>query len=120
MKKIFIEIIRKNFLNLNNTKKECQTYMKTALEERGFQQVKKDEISEQLDTLNEDFDEILDLIKEQELSIERKTTYLLFPKFFIRNLIVKKKMRFMEKSFNDFVKEKSNLSFEEYKNYSKK
>ena len=119
MKKIFIEIIRRNFLNLNNTKNECHEYMKTALETNGLQDIKKDEFSGQLDDLSNEFDEILNLIKEQELSMERKTTYLLFPKFFVRNLIVNKKMNFMKNKFNDFVKEKSQLSFEEYKDYSK-
>ena len=44
MKKVFIEIIRRNFLNLNNTKKECQQYMKTALETNGLQDIKKEEL----------------------------------------------------------------------------
>lgn len=120
MKKIFIEIIRRNFLNLNNTKKECQQYMKTALETNGLKDIKKEELSGQLDTLSNEFDEILNLIKEQELSMERKSTYLLFPKFFVRNLVVNKKMNFMKNKFNDFVQEKSNLSFEEYKKSSNK
>lgn len=120
MKKFFIEITRKNFLNLKNTKEDCHSYMKTALEEKGLQHLKKDELSEQLDSLSNEFNEILDLIKEQELSIERKTTYLLFPKFFIRNLIVKRRMNFMKKNFNDFVQEKSNLSFDEYKKHLNK
>lgn len=119
MKKFFIETIRRNFLNLNKTKNECQMYMKTALETNGLQDIKKDELSNQLDTLSDEFDEILNLIKEQELSMERKSTYILFPKFFIRNLIVNKKMNFMKNKFNKFVQEKSNFSFEEYKNYSK-
>lgn len=119
MKKIFIEIIRRNFLNLKNTKKECQLYMKTAIEQKGFQDIQQDELSGQLDNLSNEFDEILDLIKEQELSMERKTTYILFPKFFIRNMIVNRKMNFMKNKFNNFVQEKSNFSFDEYQKYSK-
>lgn len=120
MKKIFIETVRRNFLNLTNTKNECQMYMKTALETNGLQDIKKDELSNQLDTLSQDFDEVLSLIKEQEISMERKSTYIFFPKFFIRSIIVNKKMNFMKDKFNNFVQEKSNLSFEEYKSYSKK
>lgn len=115
MKKIFIELVRSNFLKLNKTKKDCQQYMNIALEKNGFKEIKDNEISEHVDFLSEDFDEILSLIKEQELSIEKKTTYLLFPKFFIRNLFVNKKIKSMEKKFNDFVKEKSDLSFEDSK-----
>lgn len=115
MKKFFIEITRRNFLNLKNTKDDCHSFMKTALEENGLQDLKKDELSEHLDSLSNEFNEILNLIKEQELSIERKSTYILFPKFFIRNLIVKKRMNFMKKNFNDFVQEKSNLSFDDFK-----
>ena len=120
MKKFFIQTTRKNFLNLKNTKEDCHSYMKTALEEKGLQDLKKDELSEQLDSLSSEFNEILNLIKEQELSIERKTTYFLFPKFFIRNLIVKRRMKFMKKNFNDFVQEKSSLSFDDYKKYANK
>lgn len=120
MKKFFIETTRKNFLNLKNTKEDCHSYMKTALEENGLQDLKKDELSEHLDSLSNEFDEILGLIKEQELSIERKSTYILFPKFFIRNLAVKKRTKFMKKNFNDFVQEKSNLSFDEFKKHVSK
>lgn len=120
MKKFFIETTRKNFLNLKNTKEDCHSYMKTALEEKGLQNLKENELSEQLDSLSKEFNEILDLIKEQEFFIERKTTCILFPKFFIRNLIVKRRMKSMKKNFNDFVQEKSNFSFNDYKTYSNK
>ena len=44
MKKFLISKVRKEFFELKNTKEDCQEYIKMALEENGFKEIKKGEI----------------------------------------------------------------------------
>lgn len=116
MKKFLISKVRKEFFELKNTKEDCQEYIKTALEENGFKEVKKGELGGCLDELSQDAEQIMSMIKEQEKIIERKSIYFILPKFFINSLIVKKRTKDMKKSFVDFVQKKSEYTFEEYNN----
>ena len=120
MKKLLISKIRKEFLNLKNTKEDCQSYMKTALEEKGFKQIKKGEFSSCIDDLSNESDDILALIKEQENILEKNSVFFSLPKFFIRSFIVKRKTKNMKKSFVNFVHQKSDYSFDEYKNINRR
>lgn len=114
MKKFLISKIRREFFELKNTKEDCQEYIKIALEENGFKEVKRGEIGGRLDGLSQDADTIMSMIREQEKIIEKKSIYFILPKFFINSFIVKKKTKDMKKSFIDFVQNKSKYTFEEY------
>lgn len=114
MKKFLISKVRKEFFELKNTKEDCQEYIKMALEENGFKEMKKGELGGCLDELSHGAEDIMSLIKEQEKIIERKSIYFILPKFFINSLLVKKKTKDMKKSFVTFVQEKSAYTFEEY------
>lgn len=116
MKKILISKIRKEFFELKNTKEDCQEYIKVALEENGFKEVKKGEIISCLDGFSQNAEQIMSIIKEQEKIIERKSMYLTLPKFFINSIRVKRKTRNMKKSFVEYVQKKSKYTFEEYTN----
>lgn len=114
MKKFLISKIRKEFFELKNTKEDCQEYIKIALEENGFKEVKKGELGGCLNGLSQNAEDIMSLIKEQERIIEKKSIYFILPKFFINSFIVKKRTKEMKKTFVDFVQKKSEYSFEEY------
>lgn len=114
MKKFLISKVRKEFFELKNTKEDCQEYIKVALEENGFKEIKKGEITGCLDELSQDSANIMSIIKEQEKILEKKSIYFILPKFFINSLIVKKKTKDMKKSFVTFVQKKSSYTFEEY------
>lgn len=116
MKKILISKVRKEFFELKNTKEDCQEYIKLALEEKGFKEFKKGEITNCLDGFSQNAEQIMSIIKEQEKIIERKSIYFILPKFFINSILVKRKTKNMKKSFIDYVQEKSTFSFEEYIN----
>lgn len=116
MKKFLISKVRKEFFELKNTKEDCQEYIKMALEENGFKEVKKGELGGCLDELSQDAEQIMSMIKEQEKIIERKSIYFILPKFFINSFKVKKRTKDMKKSFVDFVQKKSEYTFEEYNN----
>lgn len=115
MKKLLISKTRKEFLELKHTKEDCQSYMKLALEEKGLKQLKQNELSNCLDSLSQESDDIMNLIKEQESILDKKSLYFKLPTFFIRSFLVKKKTKNMKESFVEFVQNKSEYSFEEYK-----
>lgn len=114
MKKFLISKVRKEFFELKNTKEDCQEYIKMALEENGFKEVKKGELGGCLDELSQDAEQIMSMIKEQEKIIEKKSIYFILPKFFINSFMVKKRTKDMKKSFIEFVQKKSEYTFEEY------
>lgn len=110
MKKKLTKINRKNFLHASKTKNNCQMYLQDVLEKDGLNNISEEEFSKQLKTLTSESEEIFNLIKEQETFLEKKSHLFLLPKFFFRNLAVKKKTEDMEKTFTTFVKEKSQYS----------
>lgn len=114
MKRFLISKVRKEFFELKNTKEDCQEYIKIALEENGFKDVKKGELGGHLDELSQNTSDIMSMIREQEKILEKKSIYFILPKFFINSLVVKKKTKEMKRNFVDFVQEKSEYSFDEY------
>lgn len=114
MKKFLISKVRKEFFELKNTKEDCQDYIKVALEENGFRELKKGELGGCLDELSQNSSDIMSIIKEQEKIIERKSIYFILPKFFINSFLVKMKTKKMKKTLVEYIQEKSKYSFEEY------
>lgn len=120
MKKFLISKVRKEFYELNNTKENCQDYIKVALEENGMKELKKGELGGCLNELSQNSEDILSMIKEQERIIEKKSIYFILPKFFINSILVKIKTKKMKKHLVDYIQDKSQYSFEEYSTKVKK